>query len=213
MKTRFLAAPLAAALLMTVSAGGAMAQSDDTKSFVEKASVSGLYEVESSKLALEKSKDADIRKFAQRMIDDHAKASAELKAAVTKSKLDSSLIKTRLDENHADLLKELNGKSGNEFNEEYLDQQEDAHDAAVKLFRDYADDGDDANLKAFAQKNAPALEQHDDMVKDLEDKHDDADDHKGVGRKASVDPDHKSTISNKAVITTEENADTNVDPR
>jgi len=47
--------------------------------FVREAAMTGMKEIEASRLALEKSQNADVRTLAQMMIDDHGKASAELK--------------------------------------------------------------------------------------------------------------------------------------
>src|SRR5690606_19029336 len=48
--------------------------------FIVKAANSGVFEIESSKIAVERSKNADVKAFAQQMIADHTKADQELKA-------------------------------------------------------------------------------------------------------------------------------------
>ena len=45
------------------------------------AGMANMFEVETSKVALEKSTRDDVKQFAQQMIDDHGKAGEELKAA------------------------------------------------------------------------------------------------------------------------------------
>ena len=61
---------------MATAATLALAQKapSDDMSFVRKAAVAGMTEVQASKLALEKSTDANVKSFAQHMVDDHTKA-------------------------------------------------------------------------------------------------------------------------------------------
>jgi putative membrane protein len=46
--------------------------------------------------------------------------------------------------------------------------QADAHKKAVSLFKSYAANGQDKELKSFASETLPALKQHLDHVKQLE---------------------------------------------
>src|SRR5436305_6156909 len=54
-----------------------MTMTDST--FVKKAARGGLAEVELGKLATEKASSEDVKKFGQRMVDDHTKANDQLK--------------------------------------------------------------------------------------------------------------------------------------
>ena len=51
------------------------------ETFVVKAARGGMAEVELGKLAVEKAASDEVKKFGQRMVDDHSKASDELKIA------------------------------------------------------------------------------------------------------------------------------------
>jgi putative membrane protein len=66
-----------------------------------------------------------------------------------------------------DKLKDLSGK---DFDEVYQDDQEDAHEDAVDLFKRYASEGDNPDLKAWAAKTVPALEHHLKMAEEIEGK-------------------------------------------
>lgn len=142
--------------------------------FVQKASQSGMFEIESSKIALSRSSNADVKAFAQQMIDDHTAAAAKLKAAAEANGLGAS-VATALDEKHQKKLDKLTKEEADDFDDEYVDVQESAHRKAVKLFEDYAKDGDNAALKAHASETLPKLQQHKDHVQVLEDKVDMAD--------------------------------------
>jgi putative membrane protein len=143
-------------LLTSTSAFGAMAAQD----FVTKASVSNQFEIESSKLAIRKSQNPEIRLFAQRMIDDHGKAAEELEDAVGDS--DTKLeVADALDARHQALTEKLEAAAdGTEFDRSYLSMQKTAHAEAVKLFSDYAATGDDEEIREFASETLPILKKH-----------------------------------------------------
>jgi putative membrane protein len=62
------------------SARGTLSQED--KTFVKEAVISGMAEVELSKIA-QKSENADVKRFADRMIQDHTAAQQQLTALAT----------------------------------------------------------------------------------------------------------------------------------
>ena len=58
-----------------------------TATFVAQAAFGNMFEIESSKLALERSKAGPVKAFAQRMVDDHSAAAVKFKEAVLEAKL------------------------------------------------------------------------------------------------------------------------------
>lgn len=169
---------LTAAFLMTATAAFAQSAAESTGAnsvlgrapttadFIMQASASGMYEIESSKLALTKGDDAT-KKFAQQMITDHEKASAELKALIDSGKVPGNPV-TALTEDDKEDVDELAKLEGADFIEEYFDDQVEAHEDAVDLFKRYAEEGENADLKAFAAKTLPALEHHYKMAQDMD---------------------------------------------
>lgn len=137
-----------------------------TGDFILQASASDMFEIESSKLALQKGDEAT-KAFAQQMITDHEKTSAELKALLAGGKVQGNPV-TALTEDHKEEVDELAKLEGAEFNEEYIDDQVEAHEDAVDLFKRYAEEGENAELKAWAAKTLPALEHHYKMAQDLD---------------------------------------------
>ncbi|MGN7291408.1 DUF4142 domain-containing protein [Rhizobium sp. SAFR-030] len=137
-----------------------------TEDFVMKASASDMFEIESSKLALQKGNDAT-KTFAQQMITDHEKTTMELKGLIDGGKVKGAPV-TALPEDHREEVDDLAKLNGAEFDEEYIDDQVDAHEDAVDLFRRYAAEGENADLKAWAAKTLPALEHHYKMAQDLD---------------------------------------------
>ena len=151
-----LLAPTVAAAAMPKSADTAAAPMNvDKASFVKVVTSSNAFEIESSNLAEEKAKDADVKEFAKQMISDHTMAGEELKKA---AKLGDE--PPVLSPKHAAMLETLKGASEQDFQPLYIEMQTVAHMEAVTLFATYAKGGDDAAVKAFAEKTLPKLEMH-----------------------------------------------------
>lgn len=133
----------------------APAMSVDKASFVKVVTSSNEFEIESSKLAEQKAKDADVKTFAKKMISDHTEAAEGLKKAAKLG--DAAPV---LSPKHAAMLELLKGATDQEFEPLYIDMQTSAHMEAVTLFATYAKGGDDAAVEAFAKKTLPKLEMH-----------------------------------------------------
>jgi len=123
------------------------------------------FEIESSKVALEKSASKDVKAFAQQMIDDHTKAGEKL-ASVLKGE-GMPLPPRDLSPKQATAMEMLKSAEGKEFDAAYVQVQTDAHVGAVSLFKAYAANPDDAALGAFAKETLPTLEKHLEHVKML----------------------------------------------
>ena len=144
----------------------AVAASITAQDFVHKASIANKFEIDSSKLALEKSVNAGVKAFAQSMVDDHMKAGANLKAVLASTK-SSIEVEDELDKQHQDLIDKLKAASSESFDNLYIAMQTDAHKDAVSLFSGYAMSGTDAALKTFAEDTLPALKTHLEHVQKL----------------------------------------------
>ncbi|WP_296746044.1 DUF4142 domain-containing protein [Mesorhizobium sp.] len=176
--------PLAAALLLA-GAPAALAQSSnsssdavkpvvaankvDTQTFLTAAPNANEFEIQSSKLAQEKSPSADVKAFAGEMIADHAKVSEDFKTALSQGQTTGSIKPAGpgLQPKEQQLLDELKGLSGKDFDRRYIEMQTDAHKDAVALFSTYANSGDDPAIKEFAKKTLPTLKMHEKHVKEL----------------------------------------------
>lgn len=144
----------------------AMGIASKTQDFVTIAAQSDMLEIESSKLALQKSDSAKTKTFAQKMIDDHTATSTELKGLVSSGKVQADA-PASLDQAHQAKLDKLAKLQGKDFTKDYDDMQVSAHKDAVSLFERYSKDGDNAHLKAFAGKTLPKLQEHLKMAQDL----------------------------------------------
>jgi putative membrane protein len=138
----------------------AAAMKVETPKFVEMVASSNMFEIESSKLAEQKSQSEDIKAFAEQMIADHTKAGEDLKATGQTPPM-------KYAPKHAGMIKLLEAADGADFDALYLDMQAQAHMEAVMLFRTYSASGDDEKVVAFAKKTLPTLEMHMAHVKEL----------------------------------------------
>jgi putative membrane protein len=141
-------------------------QSITGEEFAKKVAISDSMEIQSSQIALGRSPDGDTKPFAEKMVKDHQQTSAELKSLVQGGKLKVTL-PTALDTEHQKKLDELKAKSGKDFDSAYDNMQKQAHEEAVALFEQYARDGDNPDLKAWAAKTLPHLKEHLTMAKRL----------------------------------------------
>ncbi|MFE8583007.1 DUF4142 domain-containing protein [Sphingomonas sp. NCPPB 2930] len=132
--------------------------------YVKAAGMSDLYEITSSKLALQKSRNADVRRFAQMMIDHHQQTTAATVQAARQDGLRPT--PPRLGGAQASI-GELNRASGDAFDRLYIGQQIPAHQAALALHQGFAANGDKPALKASAQSAVPIVQQHIQMLQQM----------------------------------------------
>lgn len=132
--------------------------------FMTAAATSGNNEIAAAKLALTKTKNAEVKQYAQQMIADHTKAANELKPLAAKEKV---TLPTEPDAAHKTMADSMSKLSGDEFDKEYLKGQVDDHEKAVALFEAQSTGGTDTDAKAFATKTLPTLKMHLEMAQKL----------------------------------------------
>lgn len=139
--------------------------SPNTQDFVTEAAISDMFEIQSSKLAQEK-KNTTTDEFAKKMVDDHTASSDAIKSMVQSGKVKAD-IPASLDSKHQSMLDKLKGMNEEDFEKQYRSDQISGHKDAVDLYKRYAKSGDNADLKAFAEKTLPIVEHHQKMAEDL----------------------------------------------
>ena len=139
-----------------------------TRKFMKRAASGNTLEVETSRLALEKSRQQDIKAFAQTMIDDHTKVGNQMKETLQAAGLPAP--PDEMTEKHQDTLNTLKEAGGDRFDTEYVAVQIKAHEEAVALFSDYGKAGDNQPLKQFAETTLPSLKHHQKMAEELKSK-------------------------------------------
>jgi len=113
-----------------VGTGGAGANLNDSE-FVRDVAMKNLAETELSRMALDKSPSADVKTFAQMMIDDHAAAGSNLRNAVAGQSIEWP---AQLDDKHREAAGELSKKQGADFDRDYMKAMVEGHqDFTAKL--------------------------------------------------------------------------------
>jgi putative membrane protein len=141
-----------------------------TKRYAEGAAMGDMFEIESSRVALDRSKSNDVKQFAQEMIDAHTKTSDELRSTLVRIGLIIEL-PSMLDTLHQGLLDELKGANAQDFDTRYIAQQKNAHNEALMLHKSYASNGDMVDLKALVSATVPKIEKHIEMITDIDNTH------------------------------------------
>jgi len=114
-----------------IGAGGAGANLTSDAAFVRDVALKNMAEVTLSQMAVEKTANADIKSFAQRVIDDHRAAGDKLKSVVSGETFEWP---AELDNKHRDTVDELAQERGTEFDRDYLKAMVESHqDLAAKL--------------------------------------------------------------------------------
>jgi putative membrane protein len=161
MKSNSLTLLSTAALALAVSFGAQAATaklSHQDKSFLKDAAESNNAEISGSQAALSQSSSADVKSFAQMMVDDHGKAGTELKGLAEQKgvKVSDTPSITKKAE-----IKMLSERKGSSFDQHYADSiGVKAHQDTIKLFQKEVDKGTDPDVKAWASKTLPTLQHH-----------------------------------------------------
>ncbi|HET7436259.1 MAG TPA: DUF4142 domain-containing protein [Thermoanaerobaculia bacterium] len=142
----------------TGSTGGTVSNmSDADKEFVNKAAIGGMAEVQMGNLATQKASNAAVKAFGQRMVSDHSKANDELKSLATTKGL---ALPTDLDADHKGAMDHLSALSGAEFDKAYMKHMVEDHEKDVSEFEKASQSAQDADLKGWAAKTLPTLQDH-----------------------------------------------------
>ena len=160
----FLVAASAAAAQATTAAsapgmkaGAATALAAGDKTFVQKAAVGGIAEVEMGKMAQQKASNDQVKQFGSRMVEDHSRANDELKKIASSKGI---ALPTELDAKHKAKMDKMQKLSGAQFDRAYMDDMVADHKEDVSEFQKQAKSGSDADIKGFASKTLPTLQEH-----------------------------------------------------
>ncbi|ALV59697.1 MULTISPECIES: DUF4142 domain-containing protein [Burkholderia] len=124
--------------------------------FVDKAGMIGKVERQAGQLALDRSSNADVKAFARKMVDDHARIADELRHIGAQKGVP---VQTRMLVDPE--VTALRAKDGRAFDAAYVALAGPrAHEAAVRLYETEAKEGRDPQLRAFAARTLPMLNAH-----------------------------------------------------
>lgn len=140
---------------MSTKTGSNLSASD--KKFVRDAAQGGMAEVELGKLATEKASSDDVKKFGQRMVDDHTKAGDQLKQVASSQGIQLPQTLSAKDKLTKERLSKL---SGEQFDKAYMSDMVKDHTQDVAEFQHESQSGKDTAVKDFASQTLPTLQDH-----------------------------------------------------
>lgn len=141
---------------------GKIARGDEK--FMKDAAVGGMTEVKLGQLAEQKAASDGVKQFGKRMATDHGKANDELKQLASQKGV---ALPMDLDRSHQGLYDKLAKLNGADFDRAYMKEMVKDHDKDVKAFRKQADSGKDPDVKSWASKTLPTLQEHQQQAKQV----------------------------------------------
>lgn len=120
--------------------------------FVREAGQAGHFEVESGRLALERSQQIGVRGYASQTVKDASEMLNRV-AFINNANVGASM-PGGVNANQQSQLNRLAGLSGAEFDREYMRQQVEMSQFLARLFRGYGANGESETLRGYAAKAA-----------------------------------------------------------
>ena len=135
----------------------------DTK-FVKWASETDIAEIALGQLARKQSGNAKIQEFGMHLADNHAQSSQAFLKIAKKHGFKPA---TDMNKQQKDMVDKLSALKGADFDRQFLLGQVKAHEEVASLFRNQMKNGENPDLKAFAGKALPMIEEHLRKAKEL----------------------------------------------
>jgi putative membrane protein len=137
----------------TTPTGGGSSLSEKDKTFMKKAAKGGMMEVTMGQMAEQKAQKEDVKSFGKRMVTDHSKANDELKSIASKKGFELP------NKEHA-------GKWTSD--KAYIETMVKDHEKDLAEFKEEANSGSDPDVKKFADDTSKVIQEHLDLVKQIQ---------------------------------------------
>ena len=141
----------------SAKATAAQSLSSVDRTFVTKTAEGGKAEVELAQLAQQKASSDAVKALAKRLADDHQQANRELETIAGQKNVS---LPESLSPEHAALKSRLEAASGAEFDQQYVAAMIKDHKKDIAEFERTASHAADPDIKAFASKTLPTLQEH-----------------------------------------------------
>lgn len=139
--------------------------SKSNKDVLQKLAAGGAAEVQASQLALTKTNNKEVKKFAQQMVTDHTKANSELRNLALNKDIELSF---EPDTKHKNLMSRLQKLSGKQFDKVYLNEVgHKDHRNTEKALESLIRQTQDSDIRAFAQRTLDVVKEHMSMLGDV----------------------------------------------
>ena len=136
---------------------------------VQQVTLSNSAEIASSQLAADKATNADVKQFAQRMVDEHQAAQGQVDSLAVRLGIAAQ---DQAPDSAAQALEQrraaLQGMSGADFDREYMAMQVEMHQATLDLLNRSVAATQNADLKSTLQTMIPAVQSHLDQARQIQ---------------------------------------------
>ncbi|HEY9849748.1 MAG TPA: DUF4142 domain-containing protein [Leptolyngbyaceae cyanobacterium] len=130
---------------------------DTDRQFVTQAARDGIAEVQLGQLAAQRGSSDAVKQFGQRMVRDHTQANDRLRQIASEKGFS---LPTDMGSQNQSVREKLSRLSGAEFDRQYMQHMVEDHTKGLALYQTQAEQGEDADLKAFAAQTVPVLQEH-----------------------------------------------------
>jgi putative membrane protein len=141
------------------------AATNPDQQFVDFAAQTDMTEAHLGQLAADQAASADVKQYAQMLASDHTNDYQQLTAAATKAGLN---VPKGLDAAHNKMIAPFEKLKGAAFDQRFVREMVAGHTKAITEYKREASDGQNADLKAYANQAQPVLEKHLQSAKELE---------------------------------------------
>jgi putative membrane protein len=125
--------------------------------FLTTAARGGMAEVQLGRLAEQNGRSAAVKRFGQRMVADHSRANQELMALAQRKRMTPP---EGLGAAHQQTYDRLARLRGSAFDRAYKQAMVQDHQEDLRAFQTEAQNGTDPEVKAFAARTVPVLQEH-----------------------------------------------------
>jgi putative membrane protein len=133
--------------------------------FAMMAAAGGQAEIQMAQLALQRSQNRDVQKYAQRMIKDHTKNARDLQKIAARKNM---TLPTAPTADQMQMMSQLQTATGAEFDRLYMQMAGvTAHTMMRQMFTNQATNGTDEDLRKYARKTIPVIEKHLRMAQEM----------------------------------------------
>ncbi len=139
------------------SSRSSSSQSMGDQQFLMKAAQGGMAEVELGQLAEKNASNSSVKQFGQRMVTDHSKANEQAKSLAAQK---SITLPASMNSTDQSLYRSLSSKTGSDFDKAYITAMIKDHHEDIAEFQHEANSGTDPDIKAWAAKTLPTLQEH-----------------------------------------------------
>jgi len=130
---------------------------DPDKLFLVCAAIDNQCEMQFAEIAQNKAQDQKVKDFARKMLQDHQQADRQLREAAQESGVTLPRGLPMIKQHELKVFQSLNGK---DFDQQFISKMRAAHAKAVNEYQDVAQLAKNDQIKQFASKTLPTLQQH-----------------------------------------------------